>query len=157
MSTPDNPEQYQQYPAGQSAPFAAPPVGAGYGQQQPVGGAPRNGFGVTALVLGIIALVLCWTVWGGIILGVLALIFGILGVKRANRREATNKGAAIAGIVTGSIGLVIGAVILIAIGSIFASFGSQLNDLQDCLNKAGTDSSQIQSCQQQFNDNVQNR
>ncbi|MEV0069909.1 DUF4190 domain-containing protein [Amycolatopsis sp. NPDC050768] len=156
MSTPDNPEQYQQYPAGQSAPFAAPPVGAGYGQQQPVG-APRNGFGVTALVLGIIALVLCWTVWGGIILGVLALVFGILGVKRANRGQATNKGASIAGIVTGSIGLVIGLLLAILVGSIFATFGSQIGDLQDCVQKAGTDQSQIQSCQQQFSDTVQNR
>ncbi|QRP46928.1 DUF4190 domain-containing protein [Amycolatopsis sp. FDAARGOS 1241] len=154
MSTPDNREQYQQYPAGQSEPFAAPPAGGGYGQ--PVV-APRNGFGVTALVLGILALVLCWTVWGGIVLGVLALVFGILGVKRANRREATNKGVAVSGIVTGSIGLVIGVILVVLVGSIFAMFGSQLSDLQDCLKQAGSDQSQVQQCEQQFSDGVQKR
>ncbi|WP_326566610.1 DUF4190 domain-containing protein [Amycolatopsis rhabdoformis] len=154
MSTPDNPQQpqYQQYPTNPSGAYGAPQA-AGYGQ--PVS-APRNGFGITALVLGIIALVLCWTVWAGIILGVLALIFGILGIKRANRGEATNKGASIAGLVTGVIGLVIGAVILIAIGSIFASVGSQISDLQDCLKSATTTQAQEQ-CQQQFSDSVQNR
>jgi hypothetical protein len=40
---------------------------------------PRNGFGVAALVLGILALLLSWTIIGGVLLGALALIFGVLG------------------------------------------------------------------------------
>lgn len=152
MSTPDDREQYPQYPAGQNGPYAAP--GAGYGQPAV---APRNGFGVTALVLGILALVLCWTVWGGIVLGVLALIFGILGVKRANRGEATNKGLSISGIVTGSIGLVIGVLLAVLVGSIFALFGGQLSDLQDCLKQAGSDQAKVTQCEQQFSSDVHQR
>src|SRR5665213_3215703 len=51
----------------------------------------RNGLGTTALVLGVIAVVLSWTVVGGIILGVLAVVFGIVGRGRAKRGEATNR------------------------------------------------------------------
>ncbi|MBB4684484.1 DUF4190 domain-containing protein [Amycolatopsis jiangsuensis] len=164
MSTPDDREQpqrpehpgqggqYPQYPGGSSGSFVAPPPGAGYGQPT---AAPRNGFGITALVLGILALVFCWTVIGGIVLGVIALVLGILGVKRANRREATNKGVAVSGIVTGSIGLVIGALFAIVFGSIFAIFGNQIGDLQDCVQQAGGDQAKVQQCQQQFSDDVQ--
>ncbi|NEE60589.1 DUF4190 domain-containing protein, partial [Streptomyces sp. SID8455] len=45
-------------------------------------------------------------------LGILALIFGIIGLGRAKRGEATNRGMALAGIITGSVGIVIGAVLL---------------------------------------------
>ncbi|WP_338057722.1 DUF4190 domain-containing protein [Streptomyces sudanensis] len=51
----------------------------------------------------------------GIVLGVLALIFGIIGRKRVQRGEANNGGMATAGIVTGTIGIVLGAVALGAI------------------------------------------
>jgi len=52
------------------------------------GARPRNGFGVTAL-------------------GVLALIFGIVALRRVKRNAATNKVVSIAGIVTGAVGLVL--------------------------------------------------
>ncbi|OKJ18086.1 hypothetical protein AMK22_35660 [Streptomyces sp. CB01580] len=71
---------------------------------------PANGMGTAAMVLGILSLcLLC--MWGipGIVLGVLALIFGILGRKRAGRGEANNSGQALAGIIMGSVGLVLGA------------------------------------------------
>lgn len=68
---------------------------------------PANGYGVAALVLGILSVVI-FCAWGlGIILGTLALIFGILGRKRANRGEANNGGMALAGIILGPIGIVV--------------------------------------------------
>ena len=83
----------------------------GYGQ----GGwpqAPMNGMGVAALVLGIISVVV-FCLWGiGIILGGLAVIFGVIGRRRARRNEATNGGLALAGIILGSIGTVVGAATL---------------------------------------------
>ncbi len=64
------------------------------------------------MVLGIVSLVTCW-LWGlGIILGALALVFGIIGRKRVQRGESSNGAFATAGIVTGSVGIVLGAVIL---------------------------------------------
>ncbi|MFD8207372.1 DUF4190 domain-containing protein [Streptomyces sp. NPDC059695] len=106
------------YPAAAPAPAPASPgygypagYGSGYGQpgwQQ----SPSNGMGTTAMVLGIIA-VAGFCMYGlGVILGVLALIFGIIGLKKVGRGEATNRGMAIAGIVLGSIGTLVSAVFL---------------------------------------------
>lgn len=67
----------------------------------------RKGFCIASLVLGIVALVLFCLWYLSIPCGILAVIFGILGMK------ATNKGMAIAGLITGSIGLVISTLIII--------------------------------------------
>ncbi|MFF8833591.1 DUF4190 domain-containing protein [Streptomyces sp. NPDC015131] len=81
---------------------------APYGWQQ----APSNGLGIAALVLGILGVVL-FCLWGlGIVLGVLALIFGIIGRGKARRGEADNHGMALAGIILGSIAIVVGGVVL---------------------------------------------
>ncbi|MFD7893932.1 DUF4190 domain-containing protein [Streptomyces sp. NPDC059743] len=102
---------------------SAPPYGAtpGYGYPAPgypgygnVGWqpSPANGMGITSMVLGIIAVV-TFCFWGvGIIVGVLALIFGIIGRRKAQRGEATNGGMALAGIILGSIGALISAAFL---------------------------------------------
>lgn len=102
------------YPAAPAAPSAAYgyPGYPGYGGQQPWGPAPANGLGIAAMVLGIIA-VAGFCMWGlGVVLGILALVFGILGRGRAQRGEATNGGMALAGIILGSISIVISAVFL---------------------------------------------
>lgn len=60
-----------------------------------------NGFNIASLVLGIVSIVL-WCMWFiSIPCSILALIFGILGIKKQG------KGMAIAGIITGAISLVI--------------------------------------------------
>ncbi|MFE7410994.1 DUF4190 domain-containing protein [Streptomyces laurentii] len=110
---PGSPTGYGYPPAPPAATF---PGGYGttsgypaYGAQPGWGPAPSNGQGTAAMVLGIIA-VAGFCLYGlGVVLGVLALIFGILGLKKANRGEATNRGMAIAGIVLGSIGALISA------------------------------------------------
>ncbi|MEV5438237.1 DUF4190 domain-containing protein [Streptomyces sp. NPDC052682] len=91
------------YPA---APPAAYPQGPGYAMPMQ----PRNGMGTTGLVLGIIGVVcsvtfIMWFI--GIILGILAIIFGAIGRGKANRGEATNKGAATTGLVCGIVATVI--------------------------------------------------
>lgn len=59
------------------------------------------GFSIAALVLGIVSLVL-WCAWVvSIPCSILAIIFGILGIKKPG------KGMAIAGIITGSIAFAI--------------------------------------------------
>lgn len=65
------------------------------------------GLNIAALVLGIISLVL-WCVWFiSIPCSILALIFGIIGVKKAG------KSMAIGGIVTGSIALAVWAMLFL--------------------------------------------
>ncbi len=72
--------------------------------------APRNGFGTTALVLGIIGAlfavipVIGMIAWPLVILG---LIFGVLGIARARSGKADNRGVAISGTVLSAIGLII--------------------------------------------------
>lgn len=118
---------------------------------------PRNGLGVAALVLGILAIVGCWSALAAIILGILAVIFGIVGVRRANRRTATNKGVAIGGLVTGAIGLLLGIVFAIAFGAFLSVFGNEIHGLQQCLQQAGSDHAKVQQCDQQYQQQVNNK
>ncbi|MER6713522.1 DUF4190 domain-containing protein [Streptomyces sp. NPDC000877] len=98
------------YPQGGPGYPAAPPAGypqaPGYG----IPPQPSNGMGTTGLVLGIIGVVCSVTflLWFfGVVLGILAIIFGAIGRGKATRGEATNKGAATAGLVCGIIATVI--------------------------------------------------
>lgn len=125
------------YPA--PAPYGQPPVAA------------RNGMGTAALVLGIIALVTCWTVVGGIVLGLLAIGLGIGGRGRANRREATNGGSATAGIVTGAIGLILAVVLIVAGVTLLNTTAGKT--LRSCLKTANGDSKQISQCEAQYANN----
>ncbi|WP_239158096.1 DUF4190 domain-containing protein [Streptomyces sp. SID13726] len=115
------------------------PVGYGYpGYPQGYGGwpappmPPQNGMGVAAMVLGILSCAL-FCMYGilSLVLGVLAIVFGIKGRKRAERGEATNHGQAQAGFIMGIIGTILGVavIVLLAIG-ITAAINSE-NDEPD--------------------------
>lgn len=85
---------------------------AGYGMggySEPPPPAKSNGLAIAALVLGIIGLVTCWVPFLGLALGVLAVIFGILGL----RRRPVGKGMSIAGIVLGALAVIGGILILV--------------------------------------------
>ncbi|CAL9598659.1 hypothetical protein SUDANB15_05358 [Streptomyces sp. enrichment culture] len=101
------------YPGGYGHPAAPPPgyggvLGQAYYGWTGMAPVPSNGLGVTGLVLGIIsAAVFClWPV--AILLGVLGVIFGAVGRGKAARGEATNPGQALAGIICGAVGTVLG-------------------------------------------------
>ncbi|MFM9367525.1 DUF4190 domain-containing protein [Streptomyces sp. Da 82-17] len=100
---------------GQPSPFGPPPGGQPMAPPFPTPPQPQNGLGTTALVLGIIGAVLFFTVWGGIILGVLALIFGLIGHARARKGLATNKGVALAGTILGGLAVVVSIVWLVVV------------------------------------------
>ncbi|MCX5229014.1 DUF4190 domain-containing protein [Streptomyces sp. NPDC006553] len=109
------------YPSAVTPPAAPASSGYGYPGYPSPGGypgqtgwqqSPSNGMGTASMVLGIIA-VAGFCLYGlGAILGILALIFGIIGIKKCGRGEATNRGMAIAGIVLGAIGTLVSAVFL---------------------------------------------
>ncbi|MCX5143264.1 MULTISPECIES: DUF4190 domain-containing protein [unclassified Streptomyces] len=84
----------------------------GYGQSAWGGPGPANGMGIASLVLGIISVALFCMYGLGVILGVLALIFGLIGRGRVKRGEANNSGVALAGVILGSIGIAISAAFL---------------------------------------------
>jgi uncharacterized protein DUF4190 len=70
---------------------------------------PANGMAIASLVLGIIGVLIPF-------LGVLALIFGGVGMSKANQ-GASGKGMAIAGLVLGIIGTLITIYLIGEVGS----------------------------------------
>ncbi|WP_330460115.1 DUF4190 domain-containing protein [Streptomyces sp. NBC_00820] len=120
-----------QAPAGAAVP--PPPVapsGPGMGAPQAPGGygypgypqgygwsgmptPPRNNMGVTAMVLGIVSCcVFCIYGVFSVVLGVVAVVLGVKGKKLADRGEATNRGQAQTGFITGIIGIVLGLAVI---------------------------------------------
>ncbi|THA68205.1 DUF4190 domain-containing protein [Streptomyces sp. A0958] len=104
------PPQYG-YPTAPQQPQYGYPGYPGYGQTWG-GPQPENGMGVASLVLGIIATVGFCLFGFGIVLGVLALIFGLIGRGRVRDGAADNGGVALAGVILGSIGIVVSAAFL---------------------------------------------
>lgn len=107
-------------PGGAGVPggYGYPGYGQGYGwpgMQMP----PQNGLGTASMVLGILACAL-FCLYGvvSLVLGVLAVVFGIKGRRKAESGLATNHGQAQAGFVMGIIGIVLGVavIVLLAIG-----------------------------------------
>ncbi|MFI5822506.1 DUF4190 domain-containing protein [Streptomyces rishiriensis] len=108
---PDGPGQIPYgYPGG---------YGYGYPPPQPYGGGPglygwagtgagdSNGMGVAGLALGILAAVL-FCLWPlAAVLGILGVVFGAIGRRKAARGEASNPGQALAGIICGAVGVVL--------------------------------------------------
>ena len=111
----------------------------------PPAGARRNGAGTAALVIGVVALVLAVLIiffpLAGI-LGVVAAIFGGIGVARANRGDADNKSHAVAGLATGLIALVIAAVIGVRIGTFVNDHQGDFRAFWRCITSAPTETQQ---------------
>ncbi len=80
-----------------------PPMGA------PMGGAPQpqgKGMAIAALILGIVSVALCLYWFIALPAGIAAIVLGVLARKRG-----VGAGMALAGIITGSIGAVLGLII----------------------------------------------
>ncbi|MHA6760501.1 DUF4190 domain-containing protein [Streptacidiphilus sp. PAMC 29251] len=87
--------------------YQQPGYGGGYGQT-----GENNGIAVASMVVGIVSIVgICF--FGGF-LGLVALGLGIGGLNRS-KTTGTGRGQAIAGIVTGSVGVLVAVILLAAI------------------------------------------
>lgn len=138
------------YPGG----YPPPPMPYGdYYAQAPV--APRNGLGIAALVVAIIALVASFSVAGGIVLGIVAVVLGFVGRGRVKRGEADNGGVALAGIVLGVLAIVVGLAFIAVWVGLFKEVGA--GDYFDCLQQAGQDRVKVQGCSDQFRQSVENK
>ena len=107
---------------------------AGYDQGAP---AKSNGLGVAALVLGILSIPAAFFVGIGLVFGLLAIIFGIIGLRRVKARRADNKGMAIAGLVTGIVGALLSIVVIALL--VFVT-----NTTEDCRNEFNSTGDQAQ-------------
>lgn len=112
-----------------------------------------NGLAVAALVLGILAILLFWTVFGGVVLGLLALVFGIIGARRARGGRAPHGVMSIVGAVLGALGLIASGVILAIGASILNS--DEFKDFDDCVQHADT-KSERDACAEDFDRDMNN-
>ena len=123
----------QQQPEGQYQQYQVPQPEYQQPQYQPQNNyqyqAPQgngSGFGVAALVLGIMALLLCWIPYVNITCTVLAFILGIIGIAKSS-----GKGQAIAGVVLSVIAAIPTIFIMIFLNAIFGAlgwFGAHIDD-----------------------------
>ncbi len=141
------------YPGGYPPP--AMPYGDYYAAPAALPAAPRNGLGIAALVIAILALVTSFSVAGGVILGSVAVVLGFLGRGRAKRGEANNGGVALSGIVLGALAIVVGLTFIAIWVGLFNEVGA--GDYFDCLQQAGQDSAKVQECSDQFRQSVENK
>lgn len=127
-----------------------PPQGQGGYYQQPQ--KRGSGMAITALILGIIALLSCWTIIGGILFGLIAIILGFVAARRAKRGEAGGRGMAITGIVLGALGLILSVVIVAVVGAFWNS--ESVQDYRDCLTEAAGDQAALAECENSFNEDI---
>jgi membrane-bound ClpP family serine protease len=140
--TPSDPPQYPPQP-GPGGSYAA----GGY----PAARGRRNGIGTAALVIGVVALVLVVLLLFsplGAFLGLVAVVLGIVGLVRANRGEADNRGQAVTGLVTGGLALLIGIVVTISVGTWFATHTNDFRRFGDCMDNAVGDAAREECARQ---------
>lgn len=126
-----------------------PPPGAPY-QHQGRG----RGLAITSLVLGILALLSSPTVLGGVLFGLLGLIFGIIAVVKARRGTAGGGVIAWFGLALAALGLIAGILIGVVAGDWVANHGGR--DYMDCVKQANKDQTKIQQCADQFRSSLEN-
>ena len=94
-------------PAPQQAP--AYNMQGGYPGYQPT---PSSALAIASLILGVIGLLSGWLIFGGV-LGLVGVILGIVALVKVKNGTASGKGMAIGGIVTGALGMIVAAVVMV--------------------------------------------
>jgi hypothetical protein len=84
-------------------------------------GPNNNGLCIAAMVLGIIAVVFFWAPFFGIALGLLATIFGAVGIPSSTKKGQAGKGMGIAGLVMGIIALAVNIIFIVTVWGFLAS------------------------------------
>jgi len=99
-------------------------------------------------VLGIVGVATFFIFLGGL-LGIVALVLGIVAIRQTRKGQAGGQSMAIAGTILGGAAIVITAIYAIALSAFFAKFGTQFSNFQDCLRHATTAQEQ-RDCRDQF-------
>jgi hypothetical protein len=121
--------------------------------QQPAA-RPGAGLAITALIFGILALLLFWTVVGGVVFGIIALILGPIASGRAKRGVSAGRGMAITGAILGLIGLIASVAIIVVGVSIFNHSG--VKTFGQCIDDANGNQAKIDKCENQFRHRLEN-
>ncbi len=93
---------------------------------------------VAALVLGILSLLGAFFCGSGVLFGIIAVVLGFLGMKKANELPGQpQRGLAIAGIVTGAIGTIISIIVILFVFVL----GSAADNIEDDFGEINSDPS----------------
>ena len=113
--------QQEPYPhQGYAYPYAyGPPTTYGH----------KNGIATAALVTGIVGASLFFIPGVGMLLGILALVFGVVALVKIKRGTSDAKGRAITGVVLGPVAILLGIVMWAA----YYQAASDLNDYDNCI------------------------
>ena len=101
--------------------------------------------GTASLVVGVVALVLAVLLIFfpiAFVLGIIAVILGALGIRRADRGEATNRGHALSGLICGAIAFVLAVSIGIRLGTFLNDHSGDFRNFWTCITSAPTESEQ---------------
>jgi len=143
------------YPSGvYQGGYPQPPMP--YGDYYPSApAAPKNGLGIAALVVAIIALLGSFSIVGGILGGVVAVILGVIGRSRVKSGEANNGGVALAGIILGVISIIASLAFIPIYVGLFKDIGG--GGYLECLQQAGQDRTAVQQCSDELRQTMSNR
>jgi len=143
------------YPSGAyQGGYPPPPMPYGdYYQAAPA--APKNGLGIAALLVAVIALLGSFTIVGGILGGVIALILGVIGRSRAKSGEATNGGVALAGTILGAIAIIVSLVFIPIYVGLFNDIGG--GNYLECLQRSGQTNTAVEQCSNELRQTMSNR
>ena len=114
----------------------------------------KNTLGIVALVAAIVGILSCWTIVGGFLFGLVAIVLGFMARSKYKKGTATNGTMAIVSIILGAVAVVLSAVIIVAGVSLFNQIGG--GNFLDCMNEA-TSEAERQQCADQFEQNVDDR
>lgn len=104
-----DPNMYSAPQFGQPDPTMYAPQGGYYGAPTPT---RTNGLAIAALVVGILSLLFSWVPIAGAIGGVVAIVLGIVAMKKVTA-EVGGKGLALGGLITGALAFLIGVAVTI--------------------------------------------
>lgn len=94
-----------------------------------------GGLGTAALALGLLAVGTCWLGWPGLVLGLLGVVVGFIGSRRAFHDPRRSGGMSLSGFVLALIGLIVGAWLVVPGLLGVGTFGEGLT-LDECMAQA---------------------
>lgn len=131
--TPQQPPTYSQPSAPQAPaypPAGGPPQAPQYAQgqqypQPPQGPVTPKGLAITALILGIAALIFAWVPFLGFILGAVGVILGIMALVKKQP-----KGLGLTGLILSAVAVIAGLIVTIIAAVALFSFGAAIEELE---------------------------
>jgi uncharacterized protein DUF4190/zinc ribbon protein len=116
--------------ASPSAPQPAPPAMPVAPSAPPQTG---GGLAVAALVIGIVAIVLSFTIVFGFVLGGLAIVFGAIAIARARTPGTGGKGMGVAGLVLGIVAIFFAVLTIVFVVNLGHAVNDNFSNIQFCI------------------------